>query len=114
MSVPYCTLPYQVKYSTVSLEAYRNVPTNAGNLRTGVVVLAKVDISNKRILLFKANVEEKNYKKGILLFKTKSCGKPPKKNNNKKQYAAYASFPEKGSFLCIFFSALKGSEIFHF
>ena len=34
MSVPYHTVPYRVKYSTESSEAYRNLPENADNLRT--------------------------------------------------------------------------------
>ena len=42
MSVPYHTVPYQVKYSTESSEAYRNLPENADNLRT-LRVLAIVD-----------------------------------------------------------------------
>ena len=36
MSVPYRTVPYQVKYSTLSSEAHQNLPKSADNLRTDV------------------------------------------------------------------------------
>ena len=43
LPVPYRTVPYQVKYSTISPEAYRNIPKSADNLRT------YVGFSTKRI-----------------------------------------------------------------